>query len=388
MDPVRRLIRLGVLYAAIFGAVAVVYPFIPIYFSLRGFSPSRIGLLLAAIEVSGIIAPFLVSRIADRTGHFRTVIGGMIFLAATSFAILNRLTGFPLVLLGSFALGFFMKPVISLIDALSSRSLLDASKNYGRVRVWGTVSFIAIALTLQFTGVLESGGSQRIYIAILIAMTFQFISVPIAPPAPSHRETPDADSPPISKRLPSEFILFLLVCFVGNIGYAVYQSFGTLYFSGIVGVSGVSGLIALSAFSEIPALLFGGRIIRILGHRRMLSIALGAGILRLTVLAIFPSVVPIALSQLTHALSFGFFLLVGIDMVNRTIPPRQRALGMGMFMSVCFSGALLVGSSLGGFLLEAGGFSMLFGLGTVFPASALIWLWTDRRFKKWDSLDD
>lgn len=388
MDPVRRLIRLGALYAVIFGAVAVIYPFIPIYFKLRGFSPSRIGLFLAAIEVSGIIAPFLVSRIADRTGHFRTVIGGMIFLAAMSFTVLNRLATFPAVLIGSLALGFFMKPIISLTDALSGRCLSDSSRNYGRVRVWGTVSFIVISLTLQFTGVLETGGAQRIYLAILTAMSFQFIFLSVAPPAPAHSDTPDSAYPAVSKRLPTGFISFLLVCFIGNIGFAVYQSFGTLYFAEIVGVSRVSGLIALAAFSEIPAMLYGGRIIGKLGHRRMLSIALAAGIIRLVILTFFPSTLPIVFSQLTHALTYGFFLLVGIDWVNRTIPARQRALGMGLFMSICFSGALLVGSSLGGFLLEAGGFPMLFGLGTVFPASALIWLWTDRRFEKWDFLDD
>ena len=112
----------------------------------------------------------------------------------------------------------------------------------------------------------------------------------------------------------------------------------------------------------------------------MLTIALSIAILRVAVLPLFTSILPIALSQLTHGFTFGFFLLTGIDWVNRTIPARQRALGMGLFMSFSFSGSLLVGSSLGGFLLEAGGFPILFGIAAVFPAAALVWLWSDRRF--------
>jgi len=360
--------------------VAVIYPFIPIYFSLRGFSPSRIGLLLGALEVSGILAPFIVSRIADHTGKFRTVIAGSIFLAGVSLIMLNHLTAFLPMLAGALVLGFFMKPVVSLNDALTGRSLSDSSKNYGRVRVWGTVSFIIVSLSLQFTAVFESGGYTRLFQGMLIAMFFQFISVPAVPGAPSHKERSVPGEPETAVRFPRGFVPFLMVCFFGNIGYAIYQAFGGLYFSEIAGVSRVSGLFALAAVSEIPAMIFGGRIVRKIGHRWMLTIAFSAGILRLTVLALFPSLLPAALSQLTHAFTYGFFLIAGVDWVNRFVPLRKRALGMGLFMSLSFSGSLLIGSSLGGFLLEAGGFGMLFGSAVIFPSAALIRLWSDRRF--------
>ncbi len=382
------MIRFGILYAVIFGAFAVIYPFIPIYFKLRGFSPSRIGLLLSGMEVAGIVASFFVSRVADRTGRFRSVIAGMIFLAGVSLVLLNLPATFSIVFIGALALGFFLKPVIPLTDALTGRSLADVSMNYGLVRVWGTVSFVIVSLALQFTGVLETGGSQRIFLALLIALIFQLISIRVAPAAPSHTDILDHQGLTGTGRLPKGFLSFLMVCFIGNIGSSIYTAFGTLYFSEIVGVSRVSGLIALAAFSEIPVMMFGGKIIRKIGHRRMLTVALSAGILRLAILALFPSVLPLALSQLTHAFTFGFFFLTGVDWVNRTIPARQRALGMGLFMSVSFSGSFLVGSSLGGFLLEAAGFPILFSLAAIFPAAALIWLQIDKRFFTWDYLDD
>lgn len=382
MDSASRLVRFGIIYAALFGAVAVIYPFIPIYFKLRGFSPSQIGLLLGAIEVSGIIAPFLVSRLADHSGRFRTVIAVSIFSAGLSLFFLNSLSAFPAMLAGAMVLGLFMKPVVSLTDALTGRSLSNTSKNYGRVRVWGTVSFIAVSLFLQFSGIFETGGAQRLFRAMLIALGLQLSAVPIVPGVPSHREEDNGkDGLEGNSRLPKAFLPFLMVCFVGNIGYAVYQSFGGLYISEIAGVSWVSGLFALAAFSEIPAMLFGGRIIGKIGHKRMLSIALLAGILRLSVLALFPLLLPVALSQLTHGLTFGFFLITVVDWVNRYVPAGKRALGMGLFMSISFSGSLLIGSSLGGFLLESGGFSMLFGTAVFFPSAALFWLWSDRRFK-------
>ncbi|RKX68304.1 MAG: hypothetical protein DRP60_18230, partial [Spirochaetes bacterium] len=202
------MVRFGILYAALFGAVAVIYPFIPIYFSFRGYAPSRIGLLLAAIEVSGVLAPFIVSRIADHSGKFRTVISGSIIFSALSLFILNHLSAFPAMLAGALALGFFMKPVVSLTDALTGRSLADSSKNYGRVRVWGTVSFIIVSLALQLTGLFESGGYQRIFTAMLIAMFFQLLSVPIVPSAPAHKTSVIDGLNESSNRLPRGFISF------------------------------------------------------------------------------------------------------------------------------------------------------------------------------------
>jgi hypothetical protein len=121
------------------------------------------------------------------------------------------------------------------------------------------------------------------------------------------------------------------VGFLGNIGFSLYRSFGSLYFAEIVGVHRVSGMFVAAAIAELPILYFGGRFLMRLGHRRMLIIAQLSILLRLSLLAFLPYALPVLLSQLTHAFCYGFYLIAGVDWVNRTIGPKKRALGMGMF---------------------------------------------------------
>ena len=378
MDPRIRMARLGLLYAVIFGSIAILYPYLSLYLDLRGFSPSSIGLILGMMEIAGLAAPFALSRFADRTGHFRSIMALMILMAAAGLAILHRSHSFPVILLAVMVYGFFFKPISSMSDALSGRVLIDSTVNYGRVRVWGTVSFVLVSLYLQGTGVMESDSPRRYMTAFFVALAAIFIIIPAAPGAPLHDNASMKANFGL-RGMPKGYYSFLLIGFIGNIGFAVYQAFGALYFAEIVGVGGVSGLFALASITEIPSLFFGGRILGSLGHRRMLFIAQGTCLLRLVILALFPYALPVALSQLTHAFCFGFFLISGVDWVNRIVPVRRRALGMGLFIAVTFSGSQLVGSALGGYLLEFGGFSLMFGIGALFPLLGMIWLLADRR---------
>ena len=399
MDSPGRILRFGVFYAVLYGAVAVIYPFIPIYFHLRGFSPSRIGLLLGAVEISGMLAPLLVSEAADRGGHFRGVLGALSVLAAFSVVLMDRTAAPAGIFAASIVLGFFLRPIPPLTDALTGRVLADSAKNYGRVRVWGTFSFILLSLILQITGVLENGGSRRLAVAFVLALGAVFFTLPAVPGTSAHQTLPAGPVPPASPALPDpssrrnrpgsslrspipgDFFVFLAFCFFGNLGFAAYRSFGSLYFSELFGLPAVSGLMALASASEIPAMIFGGRLLVRFGHRKIFAAALAAIVLRLLILAGASRILPIALSQLTHAFTYGFFLIAGVDWVNRRVPEDRRALGMSLFSTTSFGASLLAAGIAGGFLVEHGGFSRLFAaaaLVTAFPLLAL----SLRRFGK------
>lgn len=384
MDSRGRILRFGVFYAVLYGAVAVIYPFIPIYFHLRGFSPSRIGLLLGAVEISGMLAPLLVSEAADRGGHFRGVLGALSALAAFSVVLMDRAAAPAGIFAASVALGFFLRPIPPLTDALTGRVLADSAKNYGRVRVWGTFSFILLSLILQITGVLGNGGSRRLAAAFILALGAVFLTLPGVPGTSAHQALPDPSSRPNrpgpSRRspIPGDFFVFLAFCFFGNLGFAAYRSFGSLYFSELFGLPAVSGLMALASASEIPAMIFGGRLLGRFGHRKIFAAALAAIILRLLVLSGASRILPIALSQLTHAFTYGFFLIAGVDWVNRRVPEDRRALGMSLFSATSFGASILAAGIAGGFLVEYGGFSSLFSaaaLVTAFPLLAVSLRW-------------
>ncbi len=371
MDDKKSLIRFGVFYAVIFATVAVIIPFLPIYLKLRGYTPSKIGLILGAMEIFGVAAPFLVSNIADRFGRYRGMIALLVALTLTALFLLDRSSVFPLVMAAAALYGLAMKPIVPMTDALTGRSLKDSSGNYGRVRVWGTVSFIVVSIILQLTALMDTDSPRRLFSIFFLAFAVLLAAVPVLPEV---RKSGGDETSSIDAKMPRKFFLFLLIGFLGHISFGVYQAFGSLYFAEIVGVSRVSGLFALASFCEIPVMIFGGRILRGLNHRRMLMISFASGLLRMIVLAVFPSPLPVVLSQLTHAFNYGFFLIAGVDWVNRVIPEGRRALGMGMFTAFTFNATQLVVSFFGGFILEYAGFAVLFTAAAFFPLIALILL--------------
>jgi PPP family 3-phenylpropionic acid transporter len=384
MDFDRNVLRLSVVYGVLFGAFAVIFPFLPIYLDTLGYSPSRIGLLLGIMELSGLAAPLLLSRSADRSGRFRTSIGFILMMSAFSLFLIHRMSRFSAVMAAAALFGFFYKPIFPMMDALSGRALVNAPRDYGRARVWGTVGFILVSLLLQASALFEGADARFFFIAFMAAFAVKAGSMPLAPAALPHEVD---GAPEASSRVPTAYIRFLAVGFLGNIGFSLYRSFGSLYFAEIVGVHRVSGMFVAAAIAELPILYFGGRFLMRLGHRRMLIIAQLSILLRLSLLAFLPYALPVLLSQLTHAFCYGFYLIAGVDWVNRTIGPKKRALGMGMFMAISYSGSQFIGSIVGGFLLETGGFGLLFGSGILFPAAGLIWIMADPRIASFDHLD-
>ena len=65
-------------------------PYLQLYLKARGFSPSRIGVLLGILEpLPGIAGPLLVSRLADSRTAYRALLVG-------SLAVVRRIAFVPL----------------------------------------------------------------------------------------------------------------------------------------------------------------------------------------------------------------------------------------------------------------------------------------------------
>ncbi len=378
-DSKGTLARLGLLSAAVFATVAVIYPFLPIYLSLRGLTPSRIGIALAGVELAALAGAFVMPHLAELDGRFRTVMSVMAAMGAAGLAAMNFVKPFYAILAVSLFFGFFFKSFPPLADAYVSRILLNISRNYGIVRSGGTASFLLVSLALQISGILDGASPERFIAVFLVAIAFLAFVIVFIPPVKKQSKTSHVELRGFFKRFPPGFFMLLGLMFTGNIGLAVYNAFGSLFLSGLFSFSEVSGLMALAAVPEIPLMLFGGRMLKRFKHRKMLFIALTASILRLMTFVLLPYRWPVGISQLLNSVVFAMYLIASIDWINHMVPLEHRALGMSIFTSVTIGGSQLAGSFIGGMILEKLGFSALFGTASVFTLCALIWLVSDCR---------
>ena len=144
-----------------------------------------------------IIAPFIIGLIADRYFNAERILGildlvgaGLMYLMAntTDFA------GFYPYVLGYMILGM---PTLALVNSVAFRTMNDPSKDFSKIRVWGTIGWILAGLVISLVFAWDSaeaiaaGMLKNTFIATAIASTalglFSF-SLPKTPPVVNKSE--------------------------------------------------------------------------------------------------------------------------------------------------------------------------------------------------------
>ena len=159
-NPTQRLIgpRLSAmmfLQYAIWGAwLPILYPFL---MGHRQFSLDEVGIIFAAAAVGAICGPFIAGQIADR--YFATER----FLAISHLAgavlvwFLASVSSFPSFVVISLVYGFIYAPTIALTNSLCFHHLTDRDKQFGPIRLWGTIGWIAAGIAMgHWLGIFHS----------------------------------------------------------------------------------------------------------------------------------------------------------------------------------------------------------------------------------------
>ena len=138
-------LRLSLFYAAYFLVIGIQLPFWPLWLESRGLTAAEIGMVLSVSLWVRIVTIPVAGVVVDRTGNRRAA---LIVLSGSSLAaslMYPPIDGFWPILLVTVLVSACFSPVMNLGDNLT---LLIARVNrldYGRMRLWGSISFIAAA---------------------------------------------------------------------------------------------------------------------------------------------------------------------------------------------------------------------------------------------------
>jgi PPP family 3-phenylpropionic acid transporter len=377
--PERRILLSGWAgYALLLGSYAILTPYLQLFLGARGFSPSRIGLLLGCFELAGIAGPILVTLLADRLQRYRRFIALSLLGAVAFFLLLHAsrsfAAAFPLVI----GLGFCYRSAIPLTDALFGRVLDDPSRQYGLIRVAGSAGFIAVSLVLQLTGWVTGARPVTILVAFAALAVPAALITAVLPVVPRRAPGPRA-SVPVPTASPvraaagfdARFWTVIAVLFLARFGISAHYSFFSLFLRDSLGVANVSGIWALGSLAEVPMILFSGWIINKIGVRAILTVAVAAVTVRLALYGLFPTLAVVVPAQVLHAFTFGALHTASVAFVNTKIDASRRGLGMALYNTLSIGLASFVASSAGGYLLEAAGFRGLFLVYAAVPVLGL-----------------
>jgi PPP family 3-phenylpropionic acid transporter len=358
-------------YFLLFVSFGILTPYLQLFLKARGFSPSRIGVLLGIFELAGVAGPILVSRWADSRTAYRALLAGSLAAAVAAFIPLQLTTLLPISALLVGIMGFSYRATVPLLDSTVSRTLQNPGQQYGRFRIAGSIGFISVSLVLQFGGIVSSDSSLSILVAFCAAAMLAAGAVVLLPAV--KKDGPHRHAAAHRGAFDLKFWIIIGVIFLGRFGMGAYYSFFSLYIRDtFAGSSMVSMMWALGAVAEITVIWFSGRLISRWGLRVIFIISLAAITVRLGLFVLVPSLVVIAFAQLLHAFTFGSFHTAAVSYVNAKIPAERRGLGMAIYNAIGIGCASFLASIAGGYILQAHGYVVLFLSYAAIPLAGIL----------------
>ncbi len=332
--------RLSVSYGAFFFYGGLSMPWWPIWLSSRGLDEIQIADLMAFERWIIVFASLVLAQLSDRTGHRRR------FLVLFSSGLLGSYALFGAVgdLWQYYAVTFLVaicrSPCIPLGDSITMAHVRRDEADYGRVRLWGSVSF----LIGSFAGgvILEGRAEDAILWTIVASIAIVVVGFFLLPDTRSEGKSVRIFD---GLRLANQpvFILFIVVIALIMTSHTAVYAFGSLYWrANGISESVIGYLWGCGVVTEIALFWKGGVLLRRFGPVWLIFLGAAAGVLRWWMTGISMEIWVLTLAQALHALTFGAAHLGGMTFISRVAPPELQATGQSLYSAIAMGAAYAI----------------------------------------------
>ena len=319
----------------------------------------------AAIWVKVLVGP-AIGALADCLGQTKAVMAVLAAVACIAYAALWPMDGFWTILLLNLVASVSQSTLMPLGDAATLAVVRSGGLEYGRVRVWGSISFIVAALGggAALANAPKNAHNNEVLLLVLLASALLFAACLGMPQSRAPR-------PARWRALgllagDSRFWIFAVSAAALQASHQLYYGFGTLYWrqlgfsDPVIGALWAEGVVA-----EILLFWYSAPLVRRLGPPGLMALGGVAGIVRWSLIGILPGLGAAAVLQLLHALTFGASHLGAMHFMARAVPPAAGASAQSLYAS------LSAGFGSGLVMLAAGTLFAAYG-GLAYPFMAVL----------------
>lgn len=372
---------IGAGYFWFYAGVGAFVPFNALYYRSLGFSGLELGILTALPAIATALLGPIWGILADTFGIHRQIMRVVLLLAAGVVWMLTDITTFVPFMVVIALLSVVLVPVPSLWDSYAVSAVERGGAPYGVLRIFGSIGFTVMVLIM---GRVMAGGLSTIFLYAYAACFLVTFLVSLRLPSLGERQPRKLLDGLNDVARNAPYRLLLLVAFLISAGYATLNIYLTLHIQSLDGDTSIAGVaFATSALSELPVIGFGAFILKRLGARRVIFIALGVYVLRFTLLGFTYSTSLVLLAQVMHGLSFGMFLIASVTLAHRLVGRENAATAQAMLAMVSMGMGSISGSFLGGLAIDHTTTSVMFRVVAGMMALTLVIFWIgSRRIEK------
>ena len=324
-----------------------------------GFTGTQTGLIFALLPLATVISPFIGGQVADRHLSSERIIGFLQFTGGILLILMARTTTFsamwPLMLIYC----LLYAPTLALTNSLAMINLRDSEKEFGVIRVWGTLGWIGAGLALWGWRTLGAGdqgllmGGDMIFLAGIfsILMSFQSFTLPHTPPN-KEGVKPWAFLESLKMLADRDFAIFVGITFVVSTELEFYYILTAPFLqSETIGVSSANlpAIMAIGQVAEIFVLAFLlSWALKRYGMRKTLAIGVVAWPIRYIIFAIGAPGWLVIASLALHGFCYVFFFVAAFIYVDKVAPADIRASAQSLIAIVALGLGRGVGSLFAG----------------------------------------
>ncbi|MED5572814.1 MAG: MFS transporter [Pseudomonadota bacterium] len=375
--------RLSFSYWTYFFYGGLSMPWWPIWLSSQGLSEVEIGDLLAFERIFIVVVSLIVAHYSDRTGHRRKIL----ILFAVGMTGGYALFGAATVLWHFFAIAAFSaicrSPLIPLSDSITMTHVRREEAEYGKVRLWGTISFIIGSYAGG--GILAYLSDDMILWGIVLSCVFVVVGFWVLPDTRSEGVAPHLTA---GFRLATRpiFILFVITVALSMTSHTAVYVFGSLYWRGEgISEATISFFWAFGAASEIFVFWKGAALLKRFGPVMLIFSGAAAGVLRWYLTGISTEVWILTIAQALHAFTFGAAHLGGMTFINRVAPEELLTTAQTLYSALAMGAAMALMTPITGRLYQMlGPEDTFFAMMALAGSSAILalmlqWRWNGKQ---------
>jgi nucleoside transporter len=323
-----------------------------------GFSGAEIGLAYGTMAIGAMIAPFFVGMVADRFFASERILavlhllgGGFMYYASlqTSFA-----TFYPVML--AYCLCFM--PTLSLSTSITFDHISDPTTEFPRIRVLGTVGWIAVGLMIGKMGIETTALPLQIAAGVSVALGLFALLLPHTPPHAKGKQVTVRDIlglDALALLKDRSFAVFVVGSFLLCIPLQFYYTF-TNVFLNEVGMSAPAAKMTLGQMSEVGFMLLMPFFFARFGLRKIMLAGMAAWAIRYTLFAFGdagPAAWMLYVGIIVHGICYDFFFVSGQIYVEQRASVTIRAAAQGFLAFVTLGLGNFLGSWASGRIVDA-----------------------------------